>query len=514
MENLKLDVLMKDYKKMDLYEERKKLIAKWSGTGLLEKLTGDVRIGNMAQLLDNQAKRLVEETKTSTTSNTEGWSNIALPLVRRTFGKIYSQELMSVQPMSMPSGLVFYLDFQYGTAKPTNNSIYSSGDSIYGDTTSSAAVTGAVYDFDHSYSRNYISASAVTCAMTSASLADVWYDETLSASLSDIKKVSIAQSALTGVQTDTLRPIRLTDTNVVTQYPNYATKDATNLYFIVSGSDDTAITTVEYLKKTTQDARGDFEAGQTGVGAIPEVNLKITNKAIVADTRKVKAIWTQEATQDMYAYHGVDAEAELTSVMSDQVAREIDMENLNMLTDAARVSDWWSVKTGDALNSSTGASVTDGTFYGTSMEWYQTLIRKMTKMSNEIYKRTLRGEANFAVVGPTIATIIESLDRGFVKYDGEQKYSMGVQMVGTLQSKWTIYKNAYFRNDMILMGYAGGAFLDTGAAYCPYIPLMASQTVLDPDDFTPRKMFMTRAARVIIRTDYYGIIKIRNTNLV
>lgn len=509
-----LNKLMEDYKKINRYEERKKLVEKWASTGLLRGLKKDVEKTNMAQLLENQAVQLVEETKTQTAGRQEGWSNIALPLVRRTFGKIYSQELMSVQPMSLPSGLVFYLDFQYGTNKPTNTSIYTSGDSIYGDTTSSADVSGAVYDFRHTYSRNYISASNVSCTMTSASLADVWYDETLSASLSVLKKVSVAKSALSNVNSDTVNSVVLTDSAVAGQYPDYATKDATNLYFIISGSHDTTLSKVEYLRATTQDYRGDFEPGQTGVGAVSEINMKLTSKGVVADTRKVKAIWTQEVSQDMYAYQAVDAEAELTAVMSDQVAREIDMENIQLLFDNARLTDWWSVKVGEYLNDSTGAAISGGSFYGTEMDWYQTLIKKMTKMSNAIYKRTLRGEANWAVVGTNLATIIESLEKGFVKYEGDQKYTMGVERIGTLQSKWIVYKNAYFRDDAVLMGYSGQAFLETGAAYCPYIPLMASPTVVDPDDFTPRKMFMTRAARTMIRSDYYGIIKIRHTELI
>ena len=201
---------------------------------------------------------------------------------------------MSVQPLAQASGLVFWLYFQFGTSKPTNTGIYTSGDPIHGDVSSSTAITGNLYDWQYTYTRNYISASAVTVTMTSASWSDVNYTGSLSASFVATpnvwKKVQIAQSALSGVEPEVVDSIRLTDAgSIVAQYPQFASKNNTNVYLIVSGSDSASCATVEYIKKTTQDARGDFEASQTGIGAIPEINIQMKNSAIVADTRKLKA---------------------------------------------------------------------------------------------------------------------------------------------------------------------------------------------------------------------------------
>jgi hypothetical protein len=274
-----LQAIMGEYKTPNRYEQTKKLVDRWMPSGLLEGLQSDEKkLHVMAQLLDNQAKQLLAEASTtSTTANTEAWSNVALPLIRRTFAKVVAQDLMSVQPLSQASGLVFWLYFQFGTSKPTNTNIYTSGDSIHGDVSSSTAISGNLYDWQYTYTRNYISASSVSATMTSASWADVNYTGSLSASFVATpnvwKKVTIANSALSGVEPEVVDAIRLTDSNVIAQYPQFAKKSGTNVVLIVSGSHDATISTVEYIKKTTQDARGDFEAGQTGVGAIPEINI-------------------------------------------------------------------------------------------------------------------------------------------------------------------------------------------------------------------------------------------------
>lgn len=520
-----LQQIMGSYQRVNRYEVTKKMVEKWRPSGLLEGIEDETKLHNMAILLDNQAKQLLAEASTTSggTASTEAWSNVALPLIRRTFAKVVAQDLMSVQPMSMPSGLVFWLYFQFGTGKPTNTAIYTSGESIHGDVSSSATIDGNLYNWDYSYTRNYISASTVTATMTTASFADINYDYTLSASYAaapeNFHKVQIAQSALTGVEPEAVDAIRLTDAgSVVYQWPKYATKDATNLYFIMSGSDSASVATVEYLKKTSQDARGDFESGQTGVGAIPQINIQMKNSPIVADTRKLKASWTPEIAQDLAAYHSVDAEAELTNILSEYMAMEIDMELLQMLLNNARVTNWWSAKAGADLDSTTGAYVSGApTFYGTRMEWYQTLIQKITKVSNDIHKRTLRGGANWIVVGTTVATILESMKPAFIA-DGSgvesTEYAMGLTRVGTLDGRWKVYKNPYFRDDMILMGYRGGSFLETGAVYAPYIPIITTPLVYNYTDFTPHKGIMTRYAKKLVRPEFYGVIKLRDMHLI
>lgn len=525
-----VEKLMTQYRQLNRYEEGKKLVSKWEPTGLLEGIDDEFKKHGMALLLENQAKRLIDESsKTSTASSTEGWSDVALPLVRRTFAKIVAQDLMSVQPMSMPSGLVFWLYFDYGTSKPTNLGIFTSGTSVYGNVSSSAVTgedMGPLYAWDYTFTKNYISASTVVpTTLTSASWADFNYNDTISASLSaypkEYKKFKIAWSGLSGADKEAAKAITLISGSVYnTIYRKYTTADDTYVYVIVSSSDahSETIPTVEYLKQTTQDNRGDFESGQTGVGAIPEINIRMESEAITATTRKLKAIWTPEIAQDLNAYHSVDAEAELTNVLSEYIAMEIDMELIDMLWQDALVKDFWSTKVGNFLDSSTGAPISGApVFYGTEMEWYQTLIKKITKVSNEIHKRTLRGGANWIVVGTTVATILESMKPGFVDDSADiesTEYAMGLQRIGTLNNRWKVYKNPYFRDDAILLGFRGNSFLETGAVYAPYIPLIQTPLVYDPDDFTPRKGIMTRYSKKMLRPEFYGKIIVRDLNLV
>ena len=526
---MNLNNLMKEYREVNRFRESQALVEKWEKTGLLEGINDEFKKHGMARLIENQAKQIIDESsQTSTTANTEAWSDVALPLVRRTMAKIIAQDLMSVQPMSMPSGLVFWLYFDYGTSKPTNTGIYTSGESIFGNVSSSTisgSAMGPVYNWDYSYSKNYISASSVTNTMVTASFRDMNFSKDYSASLSanpkHWKKVTVAWSALTGADKEAVQAIQLTSGSIFKKtYRQYSTKDATNAYFVVSSSDahSTMIPTVEYLKQSTQDDRGDFEYGQTGVGAIPQINIELKSEAIVANTRKLKAIWTPEIAQDLNAYHSIDAEAELTNVLSEQIAMETDMELLAMLWDNALIKDFWSVKLSAYVDSNDGSYISGApTFYGTQAEWYQTLIQKITKVSNEIHKRTLRGGANWLVVGTTVATILESMKPGFVDDTAtieSTEYAMGLQRVGVLNSRWTVYKNPYFREDAILLGFRGNSFLETGAVFAPYIPLIMTPLLYDPDNFTPRKGIMTRSAKKMLRPEFYGKIFIRDLHLV
>lgn len=517
--------LMEDYKQKNKYKETKKLVNKWETTGLLEGLDNEHDKHNMAIMLENQGKRLIKETsRTQTSPEHEGWSDIALPLVRRTLGKVVSQDLLSVQPMSMPSGLIFWLYFEYGNAKPENNNIYDSGESIYGNV-SSSEIDGNLYNWDYSYTKNYISSSAVSATMTSASWSDFEYSNDISASLASnpdhYKKIEVSQSDLTDPDVDVVKAFTISDSNVDKVYRNYNKKNSDSVFFIASGSHDSTLDQVEYVKDTTVDDRGDFEAGQSGVGEIPEIDIDMEQKAITPTTRKLKAQWTPEFAQDINAYHSIDAEAEVTNIMSDYIAMEIDMELLGMINNNVidSLTDYWSAKINNFVDSDTGGYVSDGgTFTGTQQEWYQTLLNKVNKVSNKIHKRTLMGGANWLVVGTGVATVLESLDRGFVSVEeserGATEYAMGVEEIGTLNQQYTVYKNPYFHDNVILMGYRGGSFLQTGAVYAPYVPLMTTPTVRDPDTFESAKAVFTRGAKEMVRPEFYGKIICRDLNVV
>jgi hypothetical protein len=492
----------------------------------------------MAVLLENQARQLISEaSKTSPNAGAgagdEEWSGVALPLVRRVFGNIVAQELVSVQPMNLPSGLVFYLDFKYGSSVGK----FTSGDSVQGKTgPNSPSGALAPYGEDSGFygAGRYgysISASSATVAFgnaaagTQASFKDIDFDSELSASCAashKFYKVTGSISALTRPDKKAIRAWNISLTGAK-EFPALRSISGNVLTLIASSSlgNASGSYTVKYVQTTTAGNRGDFEDrvgdATTDQLSIPEVNLEMRSLPIVAKTRKLKAVWSPELAQDLNAYHSVDAEAELTSMLSDYISMEIDLEILDMLISDAQTEDYWSAKAGEDYDSATAGFVTT-TFYGTRFEWYQTLVAKIQKMSNEIHRLTLRGGANFVVCSPKVATILESLP-GYNSSPGDadaakQEFSMGVSKIGQVAGRYTVYKNPYMTENNILVGFRGSNFLETGAVYSPYVPLITTPLVYDPSDFTPRKGVMTRYAKKMIRPEFYGNIKVSRLDLI
>jgi hypothetical protein len=269
--------------------------------------------------------------------------------------------------------------------------------------------------------------------------------------------------------------------------------------------------------------RGDFEDGNAALGAalyntpiaIPEINVAMSSEAIVAKTRKLKAVWTPEFAQDLNAYHSLDAEAELTSIMSEYISLEIDQEILSMLIESAGAGDeYWSAQNNLAINASGVVNNALG-FFNSQGQWFQTLGTKVQKLSNIIHQRTLRGGANFMVCSPSVATIIESIPGFSSNSDGDaakMSYAFGVQKAGSMNGRYQVYKNPYMTDNTILLGYRGGQFLEAGAVFAPYIPLIMTPLVYDPTTFTPRKGLLTRYAKKMLRPEFYGRIFVSNLN--
>lgn len=521
--------------------EAMKYIAKWEPTGLLEGLDEKREKPHLAVLLENQARQIVTEAnRTGTASNSEEWAGVALPLVRRIFSSIAAKDFVSIQPMNLPSGLVFFLDFKYGTSQPgffSNQGKNSQKDSVFGitdaDKGGTAGTQGLYGAGRFSYSINDYSSSTLSFTgslnrinstkfftgsvnMTS----DINYDTNFSASYKSnakLRKIFISTDSLSGFDPLGVRAFTVTGTNINDTFQQFTSYDLTNsrIVFIVSGSTTISNVKVNYHKQPTDLTRGDFEEGKTQAGGadqdlpIPEINLEMRSEAITSKTRKLKAKWTPEFAQDLNAYHSIDAEAELTSMLSEYISQEIDLEILDMLVSEAQTVERWSAKIGFAYDPGSATfsnAATTGQFYNQGT-WFQTIGTKMQKVSNEIHRLTMRGGANFIVTSPTIATILESIPGYAADTNGDQaKFAMGVQKVGLLNSRFTVYKNPYMTENLLLMGYRGAQFLETGAVYAPYIPLIMTPLVYDPENFTPRKGIMTRYAKKMVRPEYYGKI--------
>jgi hypothetical protein len=526
----------------NLQSDAAKLAGKWAKTGLLEGLV-EVEKNNMALMLENQAKQLVTETNTIATnsyftSGTEGenWAGIALPLVRKVFGTIVAKEFVSVQPMNMPSGLVFFLDFQYGTS---GKNPFVEGSSLYGDRNaaskypfSTPAAEGGLYGLGRfAYSTNQFSASFVTAstAVAAATTESVNYDSRFYAEVTagTLWTVTLTSASLAAnvpfADFDAVNAFIITGTNatVAGNLQNFTSYNATanTATFVISNASQPTGAMLLFYNKLTEDRyRGDFEASSSYAVpndlsasqiVIPEINVQMQSQAITAKTKKLKAVWTPEFAQDLAAYQNIDAEAELTNIMSEYISMEIDMEILDMLiTDAAAGTEYWSAENNQVWDGSAFADATSG-FYNTQGGWFQTLGTKMQKLSNKIHQLTLRGGANFLVTSPTVATILESIPGFASTSNGDTavgEYAFGVQKIGTINNRYKVYKNPYFTDNLILMGYRGSQFLETGAVFAPYIPLIMTPLVYDPETFTPRKGLMTRYAKKMLRPEYYGKI--------
>ena len=542
--------------------EAAKLAAKWEKSGLLEGLNGhESEKANMAVLLENQARQLVNESNSLGSAgagssvvagNSEAWAGVALPLVRRVFGEIVAKDLVSVQPMNLPSGLIFYLDFRYGTEQP----LFDSGDSLYGASTdmkknelpSLTNTQQGLYGAGRfGYSINEVSVATSATISASAELSGILnYDGEFSASVAaageafgdfdnEYFTLRVLTSDLTGsgtgesVDLDGIRAATVSSTTsglIAGVYPQFTRVSGDYVEFLVSGANAADVSNVTcsfQLGPDNLNDRGDFESaldanpagGTVDTLDIPEINVQLRSETVTAKTRKLKAQWTPEFAQDLNAYHSIDAEAELTSILSEYISMEIDLEILDMLIRNADTTNHWSAQVGVETSATGTESSAGSNEYYTRMSWFQTLGIKLQSVSNTIHQKTLRGGANFMVVSPKVSTILESIPGFAADSPGDSnKYAMGVQKIGAINSRYTVYKNPYMTENVILMGYKGNQFLETGAVFAPYIPLIMTPLVYDPISFTPRKGIMTRYAKKMVRPDFYGKIIVHDLDLV
>ena len=535
-----------------LLEQTRQLVKKWEPTGLLEGMDDETKRHGMAVLLENQAGQLIQEASITGGQNAEEWSGVALPLVRRIFGELAAQDFVSVQPMNLPSGLIFYLDFKYGTAQTGN---HTENSDVYGNTSgSNTDATGGLYGAGKfGYSINDKSSGTLTIgtgasgsadaagtfSTASVNFVDVEFEPDLSASaaIADnadnaLIKVVTSTTSFTNADTDGVRAFSISGSGFDEFFPAYTKHDssANTVTFVVRQAVTSGLVNavVKYhAQPSTNYSRTDFEATATQVDAnpetdidIPELDIALKSIPIIAKTRKLKAVWTPELAQDLNAYHSVDAEAELTSLLSEYISMEIDLEILDMLkANASAKTENWSARVGYEYNSSStifeeqsGAS----NAY-TKGEWFQTLGNKIQSVSNAIHQKTLRGGANFIVVSPETATILESIPGYATSADGDantNQFAMGVQKVGAINNRYTVYKNPYMLENDILIGFRGANFLETGAVYAPYVPLIMTPLVYDPKNFTPRKGVMTRYAKKMVRPEFYGKVIVADVNFV
>ncbi len=570
----------------DLSAEGAALINKWEQTGLLEGISDDTQRNGMARLLENQAKELLRESSAMAAGDVEGFAAVAFPLVRRVFGSLIANDLVSVQPMSLPSGLIFFLDFTFsGTGEGQTDRLgFAAGSSLYGGGRVGSEITGGVlltgeegtgaggaYNLRNGYASptgslgngatrlTTVASGTLTgigtvdrSAINSARAADGVSG--LPNGFDEVNRILRFDPDLTSGSTFHISELTLTDADqfnrddlvaidfdvtngtlvrrLTALSRSYTDPDSVNrdvVRFVVVG--DAGVTAITLSGNVGSAAainvplEDNFDGGGalgSVVGAaewglennteIPEIDIKVDSVAVTAVTKKLKAKWTPELGQDLNAYHNLDAEVELTQILSEQIALEIDREILEDLVKGARAGvRYWSRHPGQFLDRETGAisNVTQD-FTGNVSEWYETLVETINDVSAQIHRKTLRGAANFVVCGPEVANILE-FTAGFranVTADSDRG-DIGAVKVGALSKKFDVMVDPYFPRNILLVGRRGASFLESGYVYAPYVPLQTTPTIFGVEDFVPRKGVMTRYAKKMVRPDMYGLVVCR-----
>ena len=577
----------------DMRSEGHALLKKWERTGLLEGLTDERGRNAMARLLENQAKELLRENSTMAGGDVEGFAAVAFPIVRRVFAGLIANDLVSVQPMSLPSGLIFFLDFTTSTngAGLPRLGYTAAEQSLFGGGVIGSQVTGGVdlaganaeagpYALNNGYSSptgsaalapasadlGWVLIASGTAGATAGAGANpltandqatlngltqydvdlsgssvVVYETTGSSNLSQLNVddlVALAVDSFTGTpgtsSATLVRRCTRLSSGSTSQDPstsNYVMtlvfanasgsvplRDgfATGLMGAITGANNLTVSFPIDDNFTTSNALGSVIGttvwGLEGNPRIPEIDIKVDSVAVTAISKKLKAQWTPELGQDLNAYHNLDAEVELTSILSEQIALEIDREILeDLILGAKAATYYWSRSPGLFVNRATGAEIGASSaapdFTGTVSEWYETLAETINDVSAQIHRKTLRGGANFVVCGPEVANVLEFTAgfRASVTADDE-KGSIGSVKVGSLSKKFDVIVDPYFPRTVILVGRRGGSFLESGYVYAPYVPLQTTPTIFGPDDFVPRKGVMTRYAKKMVRPDMYGLV--------
>jgi hypothetical protein len=551
-----------------LKQIRSKTIGKWDSLGFLEGLKGHVK-ENIAQLYENQASALLTEATDAQSSGS--FETVVFPIVRRVFSKLLANDIVSVQAMNMPIGKLFYFvpkttgrNHNPLNGNATNGSLPECVFSSCSGNAVSEYLEKSLYDvfyndgmFDASKGTATVQVSEGYGAIVSANGATVvtaFADQPLAADGS-LRSLSMCISGFTtagagrltgpdGNEMDTesfLASLRVVASADI--------KDATGETIIAAGAsvpfnvtaqkygrgivdyndicqpDGCLLLTVDLTHPACVDCTAGTIDGYVGAvtGTSPsfsaswmqyatlefatemgEVSFELDEVVVSVTERKLRATWSPELAQDVSAFHNIDAEAELTALLSEQVAAEIDREILRDLRSGAAWSLRWD------YNGWKRAAAGGGFNAYTQKEWNQTLITRINQLSAQIHKSTLRGGANFIVVSSEASAIFDDLEYFHVSNAApeQDQYNMGIEKVGSLGGRYTVYRDPYAPANSIIVGHKGKSLLDTGYIYAPYVPLQLTPTLQNPFNFAPTKGIMTRYAKKMVNNRFYGTLTI------
>lgn len=475
-----------------LLNEANECVGKWGQTGLLEGVEGhspketDFLRKTTAVMLENQ--RLFNEVSTDT-GDIAQFKRISIPLVRRIYPQLIANKIVSVQPLLGPTGLVYYLRFRYSSNKGAVRGMDNNGGFPADDVNSlqqlaSGDANLAIY-YSHQFVQNETS-STDDGADTTSVFAPLEHTPVLAGTMTGT--VYDGATAVASLAVSEAGVFSFTAIGTPTANPTAGTLDPTTgevtLTWDLAPGPNHMVCSYEYNLECNPD--------------LPEINLVVESEEVAAKTRKLKAVWSYEAQQDLRSQHNLDAEAELTSVLAQEINLEIDREVLtDLMNNAGTVSSWdFNTALGDTIK-----------------EKYESLYVKVVEVSNVVHRKTLRGGCNWMVTSPEVASIFETATAGFAPAPSETfTSSLGIQYVGTVNNRWRLYKDPLFPQGQILMGYKGDSYMDAGYFYLPYVPLTQTPVVLDPESFCPRKGILTRYGKKLLRegAKFYARLSIAN----
>ena len=471
---------------------------------LLEEGRGSIAdqsyVGALRSPISNESSYLKNLSEDTRTINVGSFTKFIFPVLRRVFPNLIANEIVSVQPMTAPVGAVFFLDYIYGTTK--------------GGTTA-----GAIFprDFDRDYSSEYVNGEPLA---TGDGAAFGGGGAALAATLGFTPVRPLDASRGFSV---VVREVSAADGSTVQE----ATDDGAGGFTgdVAAGTINYSNGAISAFKFTAAVANGNqIKAYYTYDGElsskVPQINLDVKKAPVEAVPRRLKALWSSEAAEDLRAFHGLDAETEIVSAVAQEIALEIDREVIN-----------------DLFLSSTGTTATFDRVPPAGvneLDHLRSMITTLATVSNLIHKKTLRAPANWIVTSPEVSALLTQLQShgdfrplwtspggGTSAGAGDlsgmdiprpivQHGQFGIYKTGTLSNKWLVYEDPFFSRDQMLIGLKGGSYLDAGYVWAPYIPLQVTPTFLDPNDFSFRKGLRTRYAKKILRSEFYGQVRILN----
>jgi hypothetical protein len=494
-----------------LYESRKNaLVKRWSPVLSKCREVSAKKLGLMAAIFENQYKHWNPEGRSilfedqTTTANIADFTRFALPLLRKSYPRLIADNLVGVQPMSQPASLIFYIRYRYAMTKGQT----IAGTQIMRQSTAQAYARQNGWALDPYYSSQEVHGEDATInpgmhvvtqtlahrpVLAGTVVVEVFLTADLAADcLNPVPCLRVGFDAagapdvvVVGDCSGTLGTISI--------------DESLSSFDHATGAVTVTLAGAQALPADAT-ARVNYEYDLEANPFQPEVTLSIDSDSVAAVTRKLKTSWSLEAAQDLKSVHNIDAESTLTDLMADEMVAEIDREIINDLIIAA------AIRADHNFATAAGASVnfTDRNI---------ALLYKVLEVSNIIHRTTLRGPANWMVTSADLSSKFEQLN-DFRSSDAfvQEGVDIGIMNAGTIQGKLRLYKDPLFPNCKILLGFKGSSVLDAGYFYAPYIPLLSTPTVLDPNAHTPSKGIMTRYGKKLIEDGglYYATITVTN----